>query len=134
MARTRPTSTASKTSGTRTAQVTRSGVNKSRRFRPRPVHVREVRQYERGTEVFIRQLPFYRLVQRIDPNCITAVWFRRELLTLLQHFNDAYLTCQYEDSSECSYHGKRLLLTAGDVLLARRIHGDDCTLTNVCVH
>ncbi|KAG0441008.1 hypothetical protein HPB47_016071 [Ixodes persulcatus] len=123
MARTRQTSTASKTHETRTPRVT-GGVNKSRRFRPRPVHVRDVRQYKSGTELVIRQVPFHRLVRCIPPKGITAFGVSKEVLALLQRISDSYLTCQFEDSSKCTYHGKRLLLTAGDVLLARRIRGD----------
>ncbi|KAG0420805.1 hypothetical protein HPB47_003293 [Ixodes persulcatus] len=129
----RQTSTAGKIHGTRTPRVT-GGVIQSRRFRPRPVYVREVRPYERGTEVFIRQVPFHRLVQRIAPKYITAFWFRKEVLALLQRISEAYLTCQFKHSSKCSYHGRRVLLTAGDVLLARRIRGDEFTSPNVCVH
>ncbi|CAN8032207.1 unnamed protein product [Ixodes persulcatus] len=144
MARTRQTSTAGKIHGTRTPRSTTALLCKSslhsyashfrRVFISGPVYVREVRPYERGTEVFIRQVPFHRLVQRIAPKYITAFWFRKEVLALLQRISEAYLTCQFKHSSKCSYHGRRVLLTAGDVLLARRIRGDEFTSPNVCVH
>ncbi|CAN8012073.1 unnamed protein product [Ixodes pacificus] len=142
MARTRQTSTAVKIHGRRkyrtTALLCKSTLHSHasqflRFFISEPVHVWEVRPYERGTELFIRQLPFHRLVQKITPKYITAFWFRKEVLALLQRFSEAYLTCQFKHSSACSYHGRRLLLTARDVLLARRIRGDEFTSSDVCV-
>ncbi|EEC04012.1 histone H3, putative [Ixodes scapularis] len=95
------------------------------------MHVREVRQYESGTELFIPQLPFDRLVRSIAPKCITAFWFRREVLVLLQRMSETYLISRFGESTEFSYLGKIQRLTAGDVLLARRMLGDDCLSSNV---
>ena len=50
------------------------GVKKPHRYRPGTVALREIRRYQKGTELLIRKLPFQRLVREI-------VWsFNEELM------------------------------------------------------
>ena len=49
-------------------QVSRKGPSKPRRFRPGTAALREIRKYQRGTDLFIRKLPFQRLVREITQN------------------------------------------------------------------
>ena len=46
-------------------QVSRKSGRKPRRFRPGTAALREICQYQRGTDLFIRKLPFQRLVKEI---------------------------------------------------------------------
>ncbi len=41
------------------------GVKKPHRFRPGTVALREIRKYQKSTELLIRKLPFQRLVREI---------------------------------------------------------------------
>lgn len=41
------------------------GVKKPHRFRPGTVALREIRRYQKSTELLIRKLPFQRLVREI---------------------------------------------------------------------
>ncbi|GKV52865.1 hypothetical protein SLEP1_g59421 [Rubroshorea leprosula] len=41
------------------------GVKKPHRFRPRTVALREIRKYQKSTELLIRKLPFQSLVREI---------------------------------------------------------------------
>ena len=41
------------------------GVKKSRRFRPGTVALRQIRRYQKSTELLIRKAPFQRLVRKI---------------------------------------------------------------------
>lgn len=47
-----------------TAPVT-TGVKKPHRFRPGTVALREIRKYQKSTDLLIRKLPFQRLVREI---------------------------------------------------------------------
>ena len=47
-----------------TSQAT-GGVKKPHRFRPGTVALREIRRYQKSTELLIRKLPFQRLVREI---------------------------------------------------------------------
>ena len=49
----------------RKSAPTAGGVKKPRRFRPGTVALREIRKYQRSTELLIRRLPFQRLVREI---------------------------------------------------------------------
>jgi histone H3 len=48
----------------KTSTVT-AGVKKPHRFRPGTVALREIRRYQKSTELLIRKLPFQRLVREI---------------------------------------------------------------------
>ena len=47
------------------SQNTAGGVKKPHRFRPGTVALREIRRYQKSTELLIRKLPFQRLVREI---------------------------------------------------------------------
>ena len=50
----------------KTAHVTsQGGVKKAHRFRPGTVALREIRKFQKSTELLIRKLPFQRLVREI---------------------------------------------------------------------
>ena len=46
-------------------QAATGGVKKPHRFRPGTVALREIRRYQKSTELLIRKLPFQRLVREI---------------------------------------------------------------------
>jgi histone H3 len=46
-------------------QPATGGVKKPHRFRPGTVALREIRRYQKSTELLIRKLPFQRLVREI---------------------------------------------------------------------
>jgi len=53
------------TKAARKASPSSSGVKKPHRFRPGTVALREIRRYQKSTELLIRKLPFQRLVREI---------------------------------------------------------------------
>ena len=57
---------AAKSAARKTAAATATGgVKKPHRFRPGTVALREIRRYQKSTELLIRKLPFQRLVREI---------------------------------------------------------------------
>ena len=50
-------------------------VRKPRRFRPGTVASREIRRYQKSTELLIRKLPFQRLVREVN---VMTVWESRQ--------------------------------------------------------
>ena len=58
-------------------QATTGGVKKPHRFRPGTVALREIRRYQKSTELLIRKLPFQRLVREIAQDfkvCLSSAW------------------------------------------------------------
>uniref|UniRef100_A0A672GIK9 Histone H3 n=1 Tax=Salarias fasciatus TaxID=181472 RepID=A0A672GIK9_SALFA len=57
------------------------GVKKPHRYRPGTVALREIRRYQKSTELLIRKLPFQRLVREIAQDFKTDLRFQSSALT-----------------------------------------------------
>eukprot|EP00730_Choanoeca_flexa_P007078 TRINITY_DN12275_c1_g9_i2.p1 TRINITY_DN12275_c1_g9~~TRINITY_DN12275_c1_g9_i2.p1 ORF type:complete len:173 (+),score=19.65 TRINITY_DN12275_c1_g9_i2:204-722(+) len=60
------------------------GVKKARRFRPGTVALREIRRFQRSTELLLRKLPFQRLVREIAQAFKTDLRFQPTAIAALQ--------------------------------------------------
>merc|ERR1719203_4834 len=77
------------------------------RYRPGIVALREIRRYQKSTELLIRRLPFQRLVREIAQNMKTELRFQVSALSALQEASDtseAYLIGLFEDTNLCTIH------------------------------
>jgi histone H3 len=101
-------------------------VAKPRRFRPGTVALREIRRYQKSTELLIKKLPFQRLVREIAQS-FNDREFRWALsaIAALQEASEAYLVGLFNDTNLCAIHAKRVTIMVSDMQLARRIRGDD---------
>ena len=118
------------------------------------VALREIRRYQKGTELLIRKAPFQRLVREIAQDLkksdlrfqSTAVLALQEVswdavLVLVLHVfiillfvvsldciyqqaAEAYLIGLFEDTLLCAVHAKRVTIMPKDMQLARRIRGE----------
>jgi len=95
-----------------------------RRFRPGTVALREIRKYQKSTELLIRRAPFQRLVREICNDIKTGLRFQCSALLALQEASEAYLVGLFEDTNLCAVHAKRVTIMPRDVQLARRIRGE----------
>ncbi|XP_027521984.1 histone H3-like [Corapipo altera] len=100
------------------------GVKKPHRYRPGTVALREIRRYQKSTELLIRKLPF----QRHDGRALEAQVGLEVLRDLahqaLQEASEAYLVGLFEDTNLCAIHAKRVTIMPKDIQLARRIRGE----------
>jgi histone H3 len=127
-------------------------VKKPHRYRPGTVALREIRHYQKNTELLLKKLPFQRLVReiaqelrsdlRFQSNALLAVILyppihpsftlesvREQLKGIvrwiqLQEASEAYLTGLFEDTNLCAIHAKRVTIMPKDLQLARRIRGE----------
>ncbi|XP_058446816.1 histone H1.8-like [Malaya genurostris] len=105
------------------------GVKKPHRYRPGTVALREIRRYQKSTELLIRKLPFQRLVREIAQDFKTDLRFQSSAVMALQEASEAYLVGLFEDTNLCAIHAKRVTIMPKDIQLARRIRGEQkCTL------
>ncbi|KAJ3856381.1 histone H3 [Lentinula lateritia] len=103
---------------------------KGRRFRPGTVALREIRKYQKSTDLLLRKLPFSRLVREIAQDMTTSTngemyelrWQSSALLAL-QEATEAFLVHLFEDANLCALHAKRVTIMQRDIQLARRIRG-----------
>ena len=97
------------------------GVKKPHRYRPGTVALREIRRYQKSTELLIRKLPFQRLVREIAQDFKTDLRFQSTAILALQEASEAYLVGLFEDTNLCAIHAKRVTIMPKDIQLARRI-------------
>ena len=100
------------------------GVKKPHRYRPGTVALREIRRYQKSTELLIRKLPFQRLVREIAQDFKTELRFQSTAVMALQEASEAYLVGLFEDTNLCAIHAKRVTIMPKDIQLARRIRGE----------
>ena len=108
-----------------------AGGVKKRRFRPGMVALKEIRRYQKSTELLIRKLPFQRVVREIandvevvPGHMIGKIRFQSDAIKALQEASEAYLVGLFEDSNLCAIHAKRITIMPKDIHLARRIRGE----------
>lgn len=108
------------------------GVKKQpHRYRPGTVALREIRKYQKSTELIIRKAPFSRLVKQILQETegvngakTTATRLEPSALVALQEAAESYVVGLFEDTNLCALHAKRVTIHPLDMQLARRIRGE----------
>lgn len=108
----------------KSASSTAGGIKKAHRFRPGTVALREIRRYQKSTELLIRKLPFQRLVREIAQEHKVDLRFQSAAIAALQEAAEAYLVTLFEDTNLCAIHAKRVTIFPRDMQLARRIRGE----------
>jgi histone H3 len=107
----------------KTAPAT-GGVKKPHRYRPGTVALREIRRYQKSTELLVRKLPFQRLVREIAQDFKSDLRFQGSAVLALQEAAESYLVGLFEDTNLCAIHAKRVTIMPKDIQLARRIRGE----------
>jgi len=100
---------------------------KQRRFKPGTVALRQIRKFQKTTDLLLRRLPFARLVREIADSLIRRgtdpLRWQANALEALQEASEAYLIHLFEDANLCAIHAKRVTIMPKDIQLARRIRG-----------
>lgn len=99
-------------------------LRKPHRYRPGTVALREIRRYQKSSELLIRKLPFQRLVKEIAQFYKSDLRFQTEAVAALQEAAEAYLISLLEDTNLCAIHAKRVTIMPKDMQLARRLRGE----------
>lgn len=86
------------------------------------VALREIRRYQKSTELLIRRRPFDRLIKEIAQDYKTDLRFQSAALVAIQEATEAYLVGLLEDTNLCAIHSKRAtIMPKGKSLLANPI-------------
>ena len=112
------------TKAARKSAPTSGGVKKPHRYRPGTVALREIRRYQKSTELLIRKAPFHRLVREISQDFSNDKRYKGTSVLALQEAAEAHLVGLFEDTNLCAIHGKRVTIMPKDIQLARRIRGE----------
>ena len=112
----------------RATRHTPGAVRKPHRYRPGTVALREIRRYQKSTDLFIRKAPFQRFVREIAEtmtmNGADSLRFQSTALLALHEASEAYLVSLFEDTNSCAIHAKRVTIMPKDMRLALRIRGE----------
>ena len=108
----------------KTSPTSGTNVKKPHRYRPGTVALREIRKYQKSTELLIRKLPFQRLVREIAQDFKNDLRFQSSAVMALQEAAEAYLVSLFEDTNLCAIHAKRVTIMPRDMQLARRIRNE----------
>ena len=100
------------------------GVKQPHRFRPGTVALREIRRYQKSTDLLVRKLPFQRLVREIAQDFKTDLRCQSTALLALQEAAEAYTVTLFEDTNLCAIHAKRVTIMPKDIQLVRRIKNE----------
>lgn len=119
-------------SGSSSRQLSKPGglkqVKKPHRYKPGTVALREIRRYQKSTDLLIRKrlsclpqprlicllwlgkLPFQRLVREIAQDFKNDLRFQSTAILALQEASEAYLVGLFEDTNLCCIHAKRVTI------------------------
>ena len=84
------------TKAARKSQPASGGVKKPHRFRPGTVALREIRRFQKSTDLLIRRLPFQRLVREIAQEFKADLRFQTSAVQAIQEAAEAYLVGLFE--------------------------------------
>ena len=100
----------------------RGQVRTPRRFRPGTVALRQIRKYQKCTELLIRKLPFQRLVKEVVVQMFqTQYRFQSTALLALQEASEEFLVRMFEMVNHIAIHSNRQTIMSKDIYLWDRL-------------
>ncbi|KAF7701629.1 histone H3.1/H3.2 [Cucumispora dikerogammari] len=95
-----------------------------RRFKPGVNAIREIKKFQKSTDLLFPKLPFQRMVRAMvieKSNQDTGIRFQSNAISTLQEATERHLISFYEDAYSCANHAKRVTLMKKDLQLIRRL-------------
>ena len=86
--------------------------------------LREIRKYQKSTDLLIRKAPFQRLIRELAHDYKSDIRVQSTAVLAMHEAAEAYLVGLFEDANLCCIHAKRVTIMPKDLQLAQRIRGD----------
>lgn len=93
------------------------GIKKAMRFRPGTVALRDIKRYQKATDLLIRRAPFQRLVREVTQSWKGETRFAAAALLALQEATEGYVTKVFEHCGLLALHAKRVTILKRDFTL-----------------
>ena len=108
----------------------KNGRPRSRRYRPGTLALREIRRYQKSTELLIRKLPFQRLLREISQEVclkkgISNVKYQSTAILALQEAAEDFLVRMFSQVNDIAICGKLVTIQHKHVQLWKRLFGYD---------
>lgn len=100
-------------------------VKKPHRYRPGTVALREIRKYQKCTELLCLKTPFRRLVREVIHEINNALRLQEKAAVALQEGAEAYLADLFTDANLEALHAKRVTIQPKDIKIARTIRREE---------
>ena len=113
-----------KTKRTDRRGYSRPSLPKKRRYKPGTLALRQIRHYQKTTDLQLKKLPFSRVVREIVQEMKADNKFTPSALGALREATEAYTTTLLEDSNLVTIHSKRITVMKKDISLIMRIRGE----------
>ncbi|KAG5510330.1 hypothetical protein JKF63_07658 [Porcisia hertigi] len=102
-----------------------SGVKKvQRRWHPGTCAIREIKKFQKSTDLLIQRAPFQRLVREVSSAQKEGVRFQSSAIMAIQEATEAYIVSVLADTNLACIHAKRVTIQPKDVQLAMRLRGE----------
>ena len=98
-------------------------IKKKIRYRPGEKALKEIRKFQRSTDLLIHKLPFTRLVKEITFSFHHSLQWQSIALEAIQHAAEDFIIGLMGDANLSAVHAKRVTIMPKDLQLARRIRG-----------
>mmetsp|Transcript_19161 Transcript_19161/g.39091 ORF Transcript_19161/g.39091 Transcript_19161/m.39091 type:complete len:125 (-) Transcript_19161:414-788(-) len=105
--------------------------SKRLRFKPGIRALKEIRKFQKSTDLLIHRLPFIRLVKEITLNFHHSLQWQSMALEAIQHASEDFIIGLMEDANLSALHAKRVTIMPKDMQLARRIRGNRNFFKNI---
>ena len=101
-------------------------VRKKRRFRPGTVALKQIKRYQKSTELLIRKLPFQRLVREVSQQVfrdkgVDPFRCQSTAILTLQEASEDFLVRMFSQCNDICIHGKRVTVQPKDIQLWKRL-------------
>ncbi|KAI5181395.1 histone H3 [Nematocida sp. AWRm80] len=106
-----------------TSSTVGASIKRPHRYRAGTVALKEIRRYQKSTELLIRKQPFQRMVRAIAQEFKSDSRFQGSALASLQEATEAFIISIFEDANDCAIHGRRVTVMPRDIQLAMKIRG-----------
>src|SRR6218665_3330195 len=98
-----------------------ASARKPHRYRPGDQALRDIRRYQKSTELLIRKLPFQRLVREIAGSLEGIgrpdLRFQPDAFLALQEATESYLVTLFEDANLCAVFAKLVTIIPTNIPL-----------------
>ena len=109
------------------APARNAGVKKPHRYRPGTVALREIRRYQKSTDLLMKKLPFQRLAREYHQDGPVKIGrskverYQSMAILAMQEAAEAFLVGNFEDSNEAAIHAKRVTVLPKDSRLVLKL-------------
>ncbi len=97
---------------------------KLRRWRPGTLALKEIRKYQKSTNLVISKAAMERTIRELCDEYVKDIRWSNAAVMAIHHATENYCTKLFEDVNICAIHAKRETIMPKDIQLARRIRGE----------